>query len=148
MNLTDDLKGSRVTLTRAAELASMHPAHFRRLIRQGVFPKPRRTAKGRPYFDYDLLARVAEIVSSGIAENGQEVVFYRRKGSKPAVRHLRRLQPPDPYLKTLADGLRGLGIPREQLTEEHLKAVVEAAFGKNRPDMPTALPAIMRRLLA
>jgi hypothetical protein len=148
MNLTDDLRGSRLTLIRAAELAGMHPAHFRRLIRQGIFPKAKKTAKGRPYFDYELLARVAEMLTSGIGANGQEVLFYRRKNSKPAVRHLRRLQPPDPYLKTLAEGLRGLGISREQLTDENLKAVVEAAFGKERPDLPTAIPVIMRRLLA
>jgi hypothetical protein len=101
MHLKDDLKGSRVTLTRAAELAGMHPAHFRRLIRQGIFPKPRKTAKGRPYFDYDLLARVAGILSTGVGQNGQEVLFYRRKGSKPAVRHVPKPQPPDNHLASL-----------------------------------------------
>jgi DNA-binding transcriptional MerR regulator len=146
MNLTDDLRGSRVTLTRAAELAGMHPAHFRRLIRQGVFPKPKKTAKGRPYFDYDLLSRVAEILSSGIAANGQEVLFYRRKNSKPAVRHLRRLQPPDPYLKELAQCLRQMGASKEQLSPERLDAILVDAFGKKRPDLSVSLPVVIQRL--
>jgi hypothetical protein len=54
----------------------------------------------------------------------------------------------DPYLKALTECLRQSGIPKEKLSQENLKAVVEAAFGKDRPDLPTALPAIMRRLLA
>jgi hypothetical protein len=145
MNLSDDLKGSRVTLTRAAELASMHPAHFRRLIRRGIFPKPKRTAKGRPYFDYDLLARVAEILRSGIAENGQEIVFYR-KGKKPAVRHLRKPQSSDPYLKELTQCLRQMGASKEKLCPENLNAILVDAFGKKRPDLEEALPIFIQRL--
>ena len=38
MRLTPDLEGARVTVARAAELAGMHPAHFRRLCRRRVLP--------------------------------------------------------------------------------------------------------------
>jgi hypothetical protein len=146
MNLTDDLRGSRVTLTRAAELASMHPAHFRRLIRRGIFPKPKRTAKGRPYFDFDLLVRVAVILSSGIAENSEEVLFYRRHGRKQTIRHLRKPQPSDPYLKELAQCLRQVGASKEQLSPENLNAILVDAFGTKRPDLEEALPIFIQRL--
>jgi len=63
MELTEDLQGARIGVAQAAELANMHPSHFRRLVRSGVFPKPKRTAKSRPYFDYELLTRIAEVLN-------------------------------------------------------------------------------------
>jgi hypothetical protein len=41
-----DLDGARLNVSRTAELISMEAGHFRRLIRRGVFPAPKRTSKG------------------------------------------------------------------------------------------------------
>ena len=152
MELTEDLKGARIGVAQAAELAQMHPSHFRRLIRSGVFPKPKRTAKARPYFDYELLTRIAEILKSGIGENGEEVIFYRRKRKTKTAKSKPRSTEPsckqDPYLKSLAEILRELGIPKKDLTPSKLNAAMAACFGTARPEMSVAVPQIARHLLA
>lgn len=149
MEVTEDLKGARFTVAKAAELANMHPAHFRRLCRRGIFPPPKRTAKGRPYVDYDLLMRVARILKSGVGENGQEVIFYRRKSQSTGKRSERRRDSPapDPYLRALGDGLKQLGIAKKELRHERLVAVLTAEFGAHRPELSVSIPAVLRRLL-
>jgi len=151
MKLPDELKGARISVVRAAELATMHPAHFRRLIRRGVFPLPRRTAKGRPYFDYDLLAAVAAVLKSGVGQNGEEILFYRRKPQSGLPKHRsRRLQPApvaDAYLSHLAEGLKQVGVPEEVLKPERLQAALVEVFGQERPDLAVAIPDLAQRLI-
>ncbi len=149
MKLTEDMKGARFTVVQAAELANMHPAHFRRLCRRGVFPKPKRNAKGRPYFDYELLVRIALVLKTGVAANGDEIMFYRRKpksndrrrtSSRPASRKA------DPYLSDLATIFRKLGAPDKHLTPEALNSLLLAAFGKDRPPIETAVAKLSSRI--
>ena len=151
MKVPDELKGARISVVGAAELANMHPAHFRRLIRREVFPPPKRTAKGRPYFDYDLLAGIAGILKSGVGQNGEEIVFYRRQPKTGAPRQCSRGPAAhggqDGYLADLAEGLRQVGIPEELLTPAKLKAVLTAAFGRERPDLAVAIPDLAQRLM-
>jgi hypothetical protein len=151
MRVTDDLKGARISVVGAAELANMHPAHFRRLIRRGVFPKPKRTAKGRPYFDYDLLTGIAGILKGGVGQNGEEIVFYRRQPKNRTTRGGPRRPAPaaamDGYLAGLAEGLRQVGIPEELLTPAKLQAAMTAAFGQERPDLAVVIPDIAQRLM-
>jgi len=151
VQLNEDLKGARIGVARAAELANMHPSHFRRLVRSGVFPKPKRTVKGRPYFDYELLTRIAEVLKSGIGENGVEVIFYRRKRKPPAAKPRTRGRVgklASSYLKNLAEGLRQFGIQKNELTPAKLTVVLTACFGTDRPALSVAVPQIARRLLA
>lgn len=151
MNIKPDLKNVRLTVSAAAALAHMHPAHFRRLVRQGVFPKPKKTATGRPYFDHGLLVRIAEILKTGIGENGREVMFYRKSASVPESRRSqarsRKKPEPDNYISSLAEALKQLGISGENVSVKKLKAALTAEFRGARPDLHTAIPAICRRLL-
>jgi DNA-binding transcriptional MerR regulator len=151
MNVTHDLKDARLTVSATAVLARMHPAHFRRLVRQGVFPKPRKTAGGRSYFNHELLVRIAEILKRGIGENGREVMFYRKSASVPGSsrprQRSRKRPPPDAYLKSLTVALKQLGLSREDVNLEKVKAALAAEFGEARPDLHTAIPAICRRVL-
>ena len=151
MKLTEELKGTRLSVVRAAELANMHVAHFRRLVRRGVFPAPKRTAKGRPYFDYELLAAVAGILKGGVGKNGEEIIFYRRKPKTNATRQRSNRPGPvmvaDAYLKDLTEGLRQVGVPAVLLTASKLNAALAAEFGNDRPDLATAIPALAQRLL-
>lgn len=154
MNLTPDLKDTRLTVSAAAELAGMHPAHFRRLVRQGVFPRPKQTAAGRPFFDHDLLVRIAEILRTGVGANGREVMFYRKAAAKTARNPVRpkssprRQSEPDAYLSSLAAALRQLGFSNEELTPRTLIASLESAFGQERPELSAALPVLCRHLSA
>lgn len=152
MRITDDLKAARLSVVRAAELANMHPSHFRRLCRKGVFPEPKRTSKGRPYFDYGLLTAVARVLKSGVGTNGEEIIFYRRKprsrapkqrsgSGKPSV-------PSDPYLVELAQCLRQLGYSARELTPAKLDSILNDEFGGERPELNDAVIVVNRRLSA
>ena len=151
MRLPDDLQGARVSMVKAAELAAMHPGHFRRLVRRGVFPQPKRTAKGRPYFDYEALTVIAGVLSSGVGQSGEEILFYRRKPKTgPGKQRSRRSQPApgaDAYLTDLIEGLRQVGVPEDSLRPERLQAALVAAFGQQRPDLATAIPVLAQRLM-
>jgi hypothetical protein len=152
MKLSDELKNARITVVGAAELASMHPAHFRRLVRRGVFPSPKRTAKGRPYFDYDMLVAVAGVLRSGVGQNGEEIVFYRRRtrtgGTKRRVSHPQPAPVVDAYLVDLAEGLKQVGVPEDLVKPERLQSALVEAFGQVRPDLATAIPVLAQRLMA
>ena len=151
MKIPAELQGARITVVRAAELVNMHPAHFRRLVRRGVFPPPKRTTKGRPFYDYDLLAAIAGILKSGVGKNGEEILFYRRKAKSGLPRQRsRRLQAApvvDAYLPDLAAGLREVGVPEDMLKPDRLQAALAEAFGKERPDLAVAIPDLAQRLM-
>jgi DNA-binding transcriptional MerR regulator len=145
MRLMPDLKGARVTVARAAELAGMHPTHLRRLCRRGIFPKPKRTSKGRPYYDYELLTAIAHILKTGIGMNAEEIMFYRRRAKRPAAQEPQTMTP---YLSDIAAVLRQLGVPERNLTALTLKRTLKQAFGSKWPDVSVAIPELNRRLLA
>ena len=65
--------GTRINVTTTAALFSMDPGHFRRLVRRGVLPKAKRTAKNMPYYDRPLLERMRDVLRSGIGCNGEEI---------------------------------------------------------------------------
>ena len=79
MRIPTDLDGARLNVARSAELVSMDPGHFRRLVRRGVLPAAKRTSKGMPYYDHELLCQIGQVLKSGIRLNNEEVAFYRRK---------------------------------------------------------------------
>jgi hypothetical protein len=147
MKVTPDLKEARLTVSAAAELAQMHPAHFRRLCRRGVFPKPRKTARGRPYFDFELLTKVAQVLKTGIGANGDEVCFYTKRHTARSRRQRRSHEQPDRYITDLTKGLSQIGVPKDQLTRTTLKTHLAQEFGTERPDLATAIAALARRLL-
>ncbi len=148
MEVPEEMRDARVPLVRAAELANMHTTHFRRRIRQGIFPQPKRTKNlGKPFYDYELLRQVATVLRTGIGANGEEVMFYRRSAA-------RRKQPDAPgngtddsYLADLATGLRQVGVPSDLAVPRRLTAVLTASYGDRRPRLEDAIPAVAARLL-
>ena len=151
MRVTEELKDARLSIVRAAELANMHVAHFRRLVRRGVFPSPKRTTKGRPYFDYELLVTVAGVLKSGIGKNNEEIIFYRRKPrtnvTRRGSRHPEPTMTANGYLADLAEGLKQVGVPDDLLTPSKLKVALAMEFDHDHPDLATAIPALAQRLL-
>jgi hypothetical protein len=61
----------------------MESGNFRRLVRRGIFPPPKRTQSGLPFFDHELLLVIAEVVKRRVGVNGQEIMMYRRKSKTP-----------------------------------------------------------------
>ena len=86
MKVPKVLEGSRLNVTRTAELFHMNVGHLRRLSRRGVLPAPRRTTKQMPYYDFDLLTQIGEVLRTGVGLNAEEVSFYRRKIQTPKKR--------------------------------------------------------------
>jgi hypothetical protein len=150
MRISPELQGARLNVSRTAELLPMDIGHFRRLIRRGVLPSPKRNAKGRPYFDYDLLVQIAEVLKRGVGKNNEEVSFYCRKPKRPSQRAAaaKREQPPaDDYIDAIIEGCRQLGIADAVLAPTKILAILADEFKDERPPLEQAIPTIARRLL-
>ena len=149
MKVSSEMKGSRLNMRETAELVGMHEAHFRRLVRRGVFPSAKRTSKGNPFFDHGLLVQVAAVMRGRIGMNGEEIMFYNR--NRPRSSAKRAVKPAtgngDAYLTSMVEGLRQLGIDDAVIRPGTLASLLTAEFGEERPALELALPVIARHLL-
>jgi DNA-binding transcriptional MerR regulator len=150
-----DLDGARLNVSRTAELISMEAGHFRRLVRRGVFPTPKRTSKGMPYFDHELLRQIGQVLKSGVGLNNEEISFYRRKPKQGGQRSPKSRQgrqqatkQPDAYLAAIVEGCRQVGVRDELLDTARITSILSAEFAEGRPELERALPVVARRLLA
>ncbi len=145
------LKDARLNMTRAAEVVSMNVGHLRRLVRRGVFPKPKRTSKGMPFFDYQLLVQISTILRTGVGENQEEISFYRRKEKTPKKRKHKAQgsspQETDSFLKSVIEGCKELGVGKNKLTVEAVKRIMAAEFNGEQPELKEVIPVVARRLL-
>ncbi len=152
MKIPAELDGARLNVARTAELVAMDPGHFRRLVRRGVFPAPKRTGKGMPFFDHGLLCQIGQVLKSGVGLTGEEISFYRRKPKqrreRPRRTRQREVQPVDSYLVSIIEGCRQVGVDRDHLDPAVVTAALAAEFGRDRPELQEAIPAVARRLLA
>lgn len=147
-----EMEGARLNMARTAELISMESGHFRRLVRRGVFPAPKRTSKGMPFFDHELLCQIGQVLKSGVGLSGEEVSFYQRKPkqSRPRSRQSprqRSAREQDAYITSIIEGCRQVGVGDDRLDEARIKAVLTAEFGADRPDLERALSVVARKLL-
>jgi DNA-binding transcriptional MerR regulator len=155
MEIRPELTTSRYSVAQVAEMLGRHPSHIRRLWKQGVFPKPKKTASGRPYFDDELLKVIEAVMKSGIGLNGEEVLFYRRRARAGRRSHTARsvgsampATKGDPYILGIQNALAQLGVPKDRLELNAIQSQLEAVFGNERPDLETVLRELSKRLLA
>ena len=153
LRITDRIEGVAhgFNVSRTAELLPMDVGHFRRLIKRGVFPSPKRTGKGKAFYDYELLVEIASVLKAGIGRNGEEIAFYRRKPKRPSQRTAaaKREQQPaaDDYVNAVVEGCRQLGIADADLEPTKISAILAAEFKDERPSLEQAIPVVARRLL-
>jgi len=145
VRIPDDLKGARVNLVETASLLGMHVGHLQRLIRRGVFPQPKRTAKGLPFFDHGLLLRTTHILKTGVGLNKEEIMFHRRR-QKPKEPGKSKPQA-DPYLQQLSEGLLQVGVPESAIAADKLIDLLAAEFGTNRPELAVAIAVLAQKLM-
>ena len=133
----------------------MDPGHFRRLVYRWSFPAARQTAKGLPYYDYQLLCLIADVMRRRVGLNGHEIMFYRRNPKNRSSQQPRRRrsdpQPEtivDPYVESIMEGCRQLGVAEEELKPRVVAAALAATFGEQRPPLEEAIPSVARHLLA
>ena len=129
----------------------MNVGHLRRLVRRGVFPKPKRTSKGLPFFDYQLLVQISTVLRTGVGLNAEEISFYRRKEKTPKKRKNKAsrsaLQAADSFLKSVIEGCKELGITKNKLSVEAVKQIMAAEFNGEQPELKDVIPVVARRLL-
>ena len=151
MKIPNELKGSRLNVTMTAELFCMNVGHLRRLSRRGVLPDPKRTTKQMPYYDFELLTRISEVLRTGVGLNKEEISFYRRKENTPKKRkHKAKGSSPqetDLLLKSVIEGCKELGVCKDKLTVEAVKQIMAAEFNGEQPELRNAIPVVARRLL-
>ncbi len=152
MRISKEYEGARLNMRRTAELLVMDDAHLRRLVRRGIFPKPKRTTKGLPYYDFELLSLIGGVLKSGVGVSGEEVAFYRRKpknsrANRTSKRSASQSVTPDAFVESIIQGCRQLGVGEDLLGVADVTAIVVAEFGDERPSMETAIPVVARRLL-
>ncbi len=151
MKISKELEGARLNITRTAELFHMDAGHLRRLSRRGVLPAPKRTAKGMPYYGYELLVQISEVLRTGVGLNDVEISFYRRREKTPKKRENRakrsNQQSPDSFVQQIIEGCKELGVGKDKLDCETVKQIVAAEFNGEQPELKDVIPVVARRLL-
>jgi hypothetical protein len=144
-----DLDGARLNVSRTAELISMEAGHFRRLVRRGVFPAPKRTSKGMPYFDHELLCQIGNVLKSGVGLNNEEISFYRRQTQtwSPEVTSVTSGPPAGSQAarclcRISVEGCRQVGVSDDRLDASRVTVLLAAEFAEDRPELQVAIPVI------
>lgn len=152
MKIPTNLKGARLNVTRTAELFSMDPGHLRRLCRRGVLPAPKKTAKGMPYYNYELLKGIGEVLRTGVGVNQEEVSFYRRKSKSSRNRKTKanghKQTSGSSFIESVIQGCHQLGIAKNKLDVGTVSSIITEEFGRDKPELREALPVVARRILA
>ncbi|MCZ6653114.1 MAG: hypothetical protein O7D91_08810 [Planctomycetota bacterium] len=152
MKISQELEGARLNITRTAELFHMDAGHLRRLSRRGVLPLPKRTAvKAMPFYDYELLVQISEVLRTGVGLNAEEFSFYRRREKNPRKRKNRakrsNQRSPDSFVQQIIEGCKELGVGKDKLDIESVKQIVAAEFNGEQPELKDVIPVVARRLL-
>ena len=152
MKISKELEGARLNITRTAELFHMDAGHLRRLSRRGVLPAPKRTAvKAMPFYDFELLTQISEVLRSGVGLNQEEISFYRRKEKTPKKRK-NKAKGSNPesagsFVQQIIEGCKELGVGKDKLDVEIVKQIVAAEFNGEQPELKDVIPVVARRLL-
>lgn len=79
----EGLQKAAVSVSEMASLCQLSRSRFHTLVREGIFPGPVHPGEGkRPYYTPELIQQCLDIRKTGIAANGQVVLFNRRTGKK------------------------------------------------------------------
>ena len=130
----------------------MDAGHLRRLSRRGVLPAPKRTAKGMPYYGYELLVQISEVLRTGVGLNAEEISFYRRREKTPRKRKNKAKgsnhESADSFVQQIIEGCKELGVGKDKLDVETVKQIVAAEFDGAQPELKDVIPVVARRILA
>ena len=149
---TDD---SRFNVRTTATMFSMDPGHFRRLVRRGLLPKARRTAKNMPYYDGQLVRVLVDVFRTGVGCNGEEIAFYRRRAKQSRLLDRREAKhasgsPVNTYVASVIDGCRQLGVEGERLVPAAVSRALLEEFGVefDERSLEEVIPVIARQMLS
>ncbi len=148
-----------VSISEMARMLGFSRARFYQLMKEGVLPKPTRTAEGsRPFFNRDQQEACVEVRRTNRGVNGQAMLFYSMR-SQPAPRRTPNRQPrrrsapqrprrsgDDATISNLRHGLTQLGV--SQVTEQRIRTALAATYpdGWSNVDHADLLRAVFARL--
>ena len=114
--------------------------------------EPKRTAvKAMPFYDFELLTQISEVLRTGVGLNAEEISFYRRKEKTPKKRKNRAKgsnhESADSFVQQIIKGCKELGVGKDKLDVEIVKQIVAAEFNGEQPELKDVIPVVARRLL-
>jgi hypothetical protein len=120
----------------------MSRSHFYWHVRKGTFHAPLKLANGRPYFTASMVEDNLRAKETGLAVNGEYVIFYERQAASTPLDAAK----PKADHSSLIEGLRSLGIPT--VTTEQIEATLAVCFPKGTigQDDSQILRAVFRHL--
>lgn len=102
---------SVVSVSEMASMCQLSRTRFYALMKVGVFPQPVRNAvNNRPIYDHELQTKCLEIRRTGIALNGQPVLFNKRRCKKVASRRTSKRVASTTDHSDLMESLKSLGM--------------------------------------
>ena len=104
-----------------------------------------------PFYDYELLTQISEVLRSGVGLNQEEISFCSRKERTPQKRKNRAKgsiqQSPDSFVQQIIEGCKELGVGKDKLDLETVKQIMAAEFDGEQPELKDVIPVVARRLL-
>lgn len=131
-----------VSVSEMCRLLNMSRSHFYWHVRKGTFHAPLKLANGRPYFTASMVEDNLRAKETGLAVNGEYVLFYERQPTGAKVEDNK----PQADHSSLIEGLRTLGIPT--VTNDQIEAALAVCFpkGTSGQDESNVLRAVFRHL--
>ena len=104
-----------------------------------------------PYYDFELLTQISEVLRTGVGLNAEEISFYRHREKTPKKRKNKAKgsnhQSVDSFVQQIIEGCKELGIAKDKLDVETVKQIVSAEFNGTQPELKDVIPVVARRLL-
>lgn len=114
-----------VTVTAMARAVDLSRSRFYDYVRRGVFPRPAySTTTRRPYYTVEAQQEILAVRETGIASNGEYVIFYERRPAEAGTAP-KRPSRPDPHAD-LVEKLRSLGLAN--VTSEQVAQAIAISF--------------------
>jgi hypothetical protein len=100
-----------VSVSEMARMCCLSRSRFYTLIDRGVFPAPVQNPSGnRPYYDLELQSKCLDIRRTGIAWNGEPILFNRKPDAKPNGRAKPSQSDANTEYSPIAEALKSLGL--------------------------------------
>jgi hypothetical protein len=125
MSIQEKPRKAVVSVVEMSEMLDLSKSRFYALIQAGIFPQPaRHSSCKRPVFDADLQQKCLEIRRTGIGNNGQPVLFNRKRRKGPQ-KPRQNQQPVTEEQAELIESLKSLGLTA---TSEDVQAALRELF--------------------
>jgi hypothetical protein len=126
MSIQEKSRKAVVSVVEMADMLALSKSRFYALISSGIFPQPvRQKSCKRPVFDADLQQKCLEIRQTGIAHNGEPVLFNRKRRKPTQPKPRQDHHPISEEQAELLEALKCLGLT---VSDEEVQATLGDLF--------------------